>query len=92
MRLYFLHLFVSLCYKKQNINTVTITLNNDKEASFLISLAKKLLSVKSIKSNSRNLVVKGEPMDLKELRSMIKKSEKTRFVSVEQLEANMKQW
>lgn len=74
------------------MTTVTITLNNDKEVSFLITLAKKLLSVKSIKSNSRNLVVKGEPMDLKELRSMIKKSEKTRFVSVEQLEANMKQW
>jgi len=31
-------------------------------------------------------------MDLKEFRTMIKKSEKSGFISVEQLEANIKQW
>ncbi len=74
------------------MTTVTITLNNDKEVSFLITLAKKLLSVKSIKSDGKNLAVKGAPMDIKEFRSLIKKSEKSGFISVEQLEANMKQW
>lgn len=74
------------------MTTVTITLNNDKEANFLITFAKKFLSVKSIKSEGRNLAVKGEPMDLKEFRTMIKKSEKSGFISVEQLEANIKQW
>ena len=74
------------------MTTVTITLNNDKEANFLITLAKKFLSVKSIKSDGRNLAVKGEPMDLKEFRSMIKKSEKSGFISIEQLQENMKQW
>jgi hypothetical protein len=74
------------------MTTLTITLNNDKEASLLITLAKKLLSVRSIKSDGRNLAVKGEPMDLKEFRAMIKKSEKSGFISAEQLEENMKQW
>ena len=74
------------------MTTVTITLNNDKEANLLIMLAKKLLSVKSIKADGRNLASKGEPMDIKEFRSMIRKSEKSGFISVEQLEASIKKW
>lgn len=74
------------------MTTVTITLSNDKEANFLITLAKKLLSVQSIKSDGRNLAIKGVPMNLKEFRSMIKKSEMSGFISVEQLEASVKQW
>ncbi len=72
------------------MTTVTITLNNDKEANLLISLAKKFLSLSSIKADGHNLAVKGEPMDLKKFRSMIKKSEKSGFISVERLEANLK--
>ena len=74
------------------MTTLTITLNNDKEANLLISLAKKFLSLTSIKADGRSIVLKGEPMGLKEFRSMIKKSEKSGFISVDQLEANIKQW
>ena len=74
------------------MTTLTITLNNDKEANLLISLAKKFISLASIKADGRNIAIKGEPMELKEFRSMIKKSEKSGFISVQQLEANMKQW
>ena len=74
------------------MTTVTITLNSDKEADVLIALAKKFLSLKSIKADGRNLAVKGEPMALSDFRSMIRKSEKSGFISVEQLEANIKQW
>jgi hypothetical protein len=74
------------------MTTITITLDNIKEANLLIEVAKKLLSVKSIKAGKRTTVAKGEPMDLKEFRAMIQKSEKSGFISVEQLEANMKKW
>ncbi len=74
------------------MTTITITLNNEKEANLLIEVAKKLLSVKSIKSGNKNLAVKGEPMDLKDFRSMIKKSEKSGFISVQQLAENIKKW
>jgi len=71
------------------MTTITITLDNPKEANLLIEVAKKLLSVKSIMSGKRNNFTKGEPMDLKEFRSMIHRSEKSGFISIEQLEANM---
>jgi hypothetical protein len=74
------------------MTTITITLNNEREANLLIEVAKKLLSVKSIKSGNKNLAVKGEPMELKDFRSMIKKSEKSGFISVKQLEENIKKW
>ena len=48
------------------MTTVTITLDSQKEANLLISIAKKLMSVKSIKEGKRNIAAKGEPMDLKE--------------------------
>ena len=74
------------------MTTITITLNNEREANLLIEVAKKLLSVKSIKSGNKNLAIKAEPMDLKDFRSMIKKSEKSGFISVQQLEENIKKW
>ncbi len=74
------------------MTTITITLNNEREANLLIEVAKKLLSVKSIKSGNKNLALKGEPMDIKDFRSMIKKSEKSGFISVQQLEENIKKW
>jgi len=74
------------------MTTITITLNNEREANLLIEVAKKSLSVKSIKSGNKNLAVKAEPMDLKDFRSMIKKSEKSGFISVQQLEENIKKW
>jgi hypothetical protein len=74
------------------MTTITITLNNEREANLLIEVAKKLLSVKSIKSGNKTLAVKGKPMDLKDFKSMIKKSEKSGFISVQQLEENIKKW
>ena len=74
------------------MTTITITLDDRKEADLLIAVAKKLLSVKSIRSGKRNLAVKGEPMDVSEFRRMIRKSEKSGFISVEQLAAEIKEW
>ena len=74
------------------MRTITITLDNPREANLLIAVAKKLLSVKSIKSGKRSTALEGKPMDLKEFRAMIHKSEKSGYISVEQLEANMKKW
>lgn len=74
------------------MTTVTITLRDNKEANLLIELARKLGSVESIKSGKRNLAAKGEPMSLREFRSMIRKSEKSGFISVEQLAAEIKGW
>jgi|GEM_PF-6594176 len=74
------------------MTTVTITLDSLKEANLLIEIAKKLISVKSIRSGKRNVAVKGDPMDLKEFRAMIHDSEKSGFISVEKLEDAMKKW
>jgi len=74
------------------MTTVTITLDSQKEANLLISIAKKLMSVKSIKEGKRNIAAKGEPMDLKEFKAMISESEHSGFISVEQLKAEMKKW
>ena len=74
------------------MTTVTITLENTKEANFIIQIAKKLLSVKSITSGKRNVAVKGTPMDLKEFRAMIHDSEKSGFISVDELETAIKKW
>jgi len=74
------------------MTTVTITLHDTKEANLLIQLARKLGSVESIKSGKRNLAVKGEPMSLREFRSMIRKSEKSGFISAGQLAAEIKGW
>ena len=52
------------------------------------NIAKKLVSVKSIRSGKHTTIDKGEPMDIKEFRAMIHKSEKSGFISVDQLEAN----
>jgi hypothetical protein len=74
------------------MTTITITLDNRKEADLLVELAKKLLSVKSIKAGGRNVAVKGEPMSLSEFRKMIKASEKSGFITVEQLASEIKKW
>ena len=74
------------------MTTVTITLENTKEANLLIQIAKKLVSVKSITSGKRNVALKGTPMDLKEFRSMIHASEKSGFISVDKLDAAIKKW
>ena len=74
------------------MTTITITLDNRKEAELLVAVAKKLLSVKSIKTDKRNVAVKGEPMDLSEFRNMIKASEKSGFISVEQLASEINKW
>ena len=74
------------------MTTVTITLDNQKEASLLIAIAKKLMSVKSIKEDKRSIAAKGEPMTLKEFKAMISESEKSGFISAEQLKAEIKKW
>jgi hypothetical protein len=74
------------------MTTITITLDNIKEANLLIEVAKKLVSVKSIRSGKNTSIEKGEPMDLKEFKAMIYKSERSGFISVDQLQANMKKW
>ncbi len=74
------------------MTTITITLNSEREANLLIEVARKFLSVESIKSGTKNLAIKGEPMNIKDFRSMIKKSEKSGFISVQQLEENIKKW
>ena len=74
------------------MTTITISLNDKKEADLIIEIAKRMGSVKYLKSGKRNFAVPGEPMDLKEFKSMISKSEKSGFISVEQLELNVKKW